>query len=374
MSSGRLLEVKNKRKFQTLSSKSARGCLREAITFKKFQMQWFRNFWYFGNWSLTESWSQTAEVRLLMKKLSCILFACLSNVIFQLPLRKNIHKCKWENSTSFEGFITVFTGYGNIVPRTANGRLFCIFYALVGIPLTCLTLKTIGEKLLDVITSLIQTIKKKNDRSNEESVRKGIVLGINVFLWFITLLLLSVLARWRRGWTMLESFYFCFITFSTIGFGDYVAFDENEANTFTDYFIVFLGVVLGFAATSTVLFSFSSLMEDRSHQTRLLQSFREFKKRLNTSKRITVAEALNSREKKEGEELTKNEATAIKKTRCNRWYSIMRHCLALGIRHRAPLQHSDRVVEDEKLNKVCKDRQTIQKLEFLDRSGIIACK
>ena len=41
MSSGRLLEVKNKRKFQTLSSKSARGCLREAvmITFKKFQMQ-----------------------------------------------------------------------------------------------------------------------------------------------------------------------------------------------------------------------------------------------------------------------------------------------------------------------------------------------
>ena len=56
-------------------------------------------------------------------------------------------------------------------------------------------------------------------------------------------------------------------------------------------------------------------MEDRSHQTRLLQSFREFKKRLNTSKRITVAEALNSREKKEGEELTKNEATAIKKTR-----------------------------------------------------------
>ena len=113
---------------------------------------------------------------------------------------------------------------------------------------------------------------------------------------------------------MLEAFYFCFITFSTIGFGDYVAFDENEANTFADYFIVFLGVVLGFAVTSTLLFSFTSLMEDRSHQTRLFESFREFKKRLTASKRITVAKALNPREKKEWEELTENEAT-VKETK-----------------------------------------------------------
>lgn len=108
---------------------------------------------------------------------------------------------------------------------------------------------------------------------------------------------------------MLESFYFCFITFSTIGFGDYVAFDKNGANTFADYLIVFLGVVLGFAVTSTLLFSFSSLMEDSgSHQTRLLESFREFKKRLASSKRITV-KTLNPGEKNVWEELTENEDT-----------------------------------------------------------------
>lgn len=135
------------------------------------------------------------------------------------------------NLTTYESWLIVVTGYGNIVPRTANGRLFCIFYALVGIPLTCLALKTIGEKLRNVITSLIQNIKKHFDRSNTENVRKGIVFGINIFLWIITLLLLSILAHWRRGWTMLESFYFCFITFSTIGFGDFVAFDKTEANT-----------------------------------------------------------------------------------------------------------------------------------------------
>ena len=36
--SGRLREVKNKRKFQTFSSKSGRGCLREVVTYKRFPM------------------------------------------------------------------------------------------------------------------------------------------------------------------------------------------------------------------------------------------------------------------------------------------------------------------------------------------------
>lgn len=62
---------------------------------------------------------------------------------------------------------------------------------------------------------------------------------------------------------MFESFYFCFIIFSIIGFGDYVVFDENEVNLFVDYFIVFFGVVLGFVVILIVLFFFSFLMEDR---------------------------------------------------------------------------------------------------------------
>ena len=43
---------------------------------------------------------------------------------------------------------------------------------------------------------------------------------------------------------MFESIHFCLITFSTIGFGDFVTLDENEANTFVGYLIVILGVVL----------------------------------------------------------------------------------------------------------------------------------
>ena len=41
LSSGHLREVKNKRKFQTSSLKSACGCLWEVVAYKRFQVQWF---------------------------------------------------------------------------------------------------------------------------------------------------------------------------------------------------------------------------------------------------------------------------------------------------------------------------------------------
>ena len=39
----------------------------------------------------------------------------------------------------------VSAGYGNIVPITVQGRLFCVLYALIGIRGTCLTLKAVGD-------------------------------------------------------------------------------------------------------------------------------------------------------------------------------------------------------------------------------------
>ena len=74
LSTGRLREVKNKRKFQTFSYKSGCGRLREVVAHKRFQNNlviWLGNFWYFGKlvaeerWSLTRRWSQP-EVRLYL--------------------------------------------------------------------------------------------------------------------------------------------------------------------------------------------------------------------------------------------------------------------------------------------------------------------
>ena len=49
----------------------------------------------------------------------------------------------------------LFAGYGNIVPITVQGRLFCVLYALIGMPGTCLTRKSIGDKITELFTKLI---------------------------------------------------------------------------------------------------------------------------------------------------------------------------------------------------------------------------
>ena len=53
-----------------------------------------------------------------------------------------------------------FTGFGSIVPKTLQGRLFYVLYALIGLPGTCLTLKSTGDKITDLFINLITNFKK----------------------------------------------------------------------------------------------------------------------------------------------------------------------------------------------------------------------
>ena len=59
LSSGRLREVKNKRKFQAFSSESGHGRLEEVPNI----VIWLENFWYFGNLVAEERWLLTRSGR-----------------------------------------------------------------------------------------------------------------------------------------------------------------------------------------------------------------------------------------------------------------------------------------------------------------------
>jgi len=47
------------------------------------------------------------------------------------------------------------TGYGHSTPQTAGGKVFCMFYALAGIPLNLVMFQSIGERLNAVTTFLL---------------------------------------------------------------------------------------------------------------------------------------------------------------------------------------------------------------------------
>ena len=96
-----------------------------------------------------------------------------------------------------------------MAPSTFAGRMFCIFYALVGIPLCMLTLKVMGDKINELLGSffiMISTKRRlregKRTKIKVMSTLAGIAL---VFLFLGGSLYLS------EDWSYFDGVYYCFI-------------------------------------------------------------------------------------------------------------------------------------------------------------------
>ncbi|XP_062253556.1 potassium channel subfamily K member 16-like [Platichthys flesus] len=138
------------------------------------------------------------------------------------PSGNSTNPSNWDFSSSFffAGTVVTTIGYGNLSPSTVSGQVFCVFYALCGIPLNLAFLKQMGKCL---------TIHLGRLKRAMVSVvpHKQTVEALAVSFFFISgsllfLVIPPLLFSYVEGWTFGEGFYFTFITLSTIGFGDYV--------------------------------------------------------------------------------------------------------------------------------------------------------
>ncbi len=134
------------------------------------------------------------------------------------------------------------TGYGNLSPSTWEAQLFCIFYAIFGIPLCLVVLTGMGERLYKVNKWLADKI---NCCSNPTLDNMGdclviLILGVGIFI-----LIPSALFQYMEKWSFQTSVYYSFVTLSTIGFGDYVAGqgEWNKAGWFQVCMYVFLNSI-----------------------------------------------------------------------------------------------------------------------------------
>ncbi|XP_069507448.1 potassium channel subfamily K member 9-like isoform X2 [Ambystoma mexicanum] len=137
---------------------------------------------------------------------------------------------QWRFAGSFYFAITVITtiGYGHAAPGTDAGKVFCMFYAVLGIPLTLVMFQSLGERMNTFVRFLLKKLKKCfHMRKTEVSMENMVFVG---FLSCIGTLCIGAAAfSYFEGWTFFHSYYYCFITLTTIGFGDFVALQKNEA-------------------------------------------------------------------------------------------------------------------------------------------------
>ena len=113
-------------------------------------------------------------------------------------------------------------GYGYATPRTPAGQILCIVVSLFGIPITLLTLKSIGELTSKGVNKIVTKFEKKvlhRSEAKHVKTKSALILFTLVVLLIVVNQLVIIT---HRDWTLVEGVYFWFITFSTIGFGDYV--------------------------------------------------------------------------------------------------------------------------------------------------------
>ncbi|KAH3886238.1 uncharacterized protein LOC127841952 [Dreissena polymorpha] len=159
---------------------------------------------------------------------------------------------QWSYPSSMLYAITVMTtiGYGHVAPKTDEGRIMTIAYALLGIPLTLLCLTNIGDLMAHGFRNLYGKVccglccilfkprrRRRHDPERgmttqsdriilqkEGSHTGPIQVPTSVCLLLMTsyIMLGTFLFAYWENWDIVTGTYFCFITLSTIGFGDVV--------------------------------------------------------------------------------------------------------------------------------------------------------
>lgn len=174
-------------------------------------------------------------------------------------------------SLFFSGTVVTTIGYGHVTPCTDAGRIFCIFYALVGIPLTWLMLSTLAQYINECIGRALECCYERVLQRKPVGIEiksAAITLAISVSM----ILIIAAFGCYLEGWRYLDGVYFGFITLTTIGFGDFVPLHPSPSRdpegytwhvlTFTVMSILYF--TIGLAIVSSVLLSIRNVMEERS--------------------------------------------------------------------------------------------------------------
>lgn len=114
-------------------------------------------------------------------------------------------------------------GYGYITPQTRKGQILCIFVSLLGIPITMLTLKSVGEVIANVVSATVTKFEKKILKRLEPKQVQTKSAVILFSLMNVSFIIGGLLQVWKHL-TLVEGVYFWFVTCTTIGFGDYVPY------------------------------------------------------------------------------------------------------------------------------------------------------
>lgn len=103
-----------------------------------------------------------------------------------------------------------------MAPATFGGRLFCVFYALFGIPLCMLALKSIGERINELIENGFILISSKYQLQQDKGIKIKVLFSTAALV--LVLLMLGGLLYLSEGWSYFDGVYYCFIGMAYVSY------------------------------------------------------------------------------------------------------------------------------------------------------------
>lgn len=169
--------------------------------------------------------------------------------------------------------LTFLTGFGVSAPSTLSGKILLVLYGLVGCSATILFFNLFLERVRASLTLLIcwchsrragkSGLDVSTGGGTRSEVGKPSINQVAVILFAAVLLVAcgaASLYSAMEGWTFIESLYFCFVAFSTVGFGDFVSGQRAQHQNFPAYQIANCLVMLIGVCCTYSLFSALSLI------------------------------------------------------------------------------------------------------------------
>ncbi|XP_061742099.1 potassium channel subfamily K member 13b [Nerophis ophidion] len=160
-------------------------------------------------------------------------------------IRVDAVRPRWDFTGAFYfvGTVVSTIGFGMTTPATVGGKVFLMFYGLLGCAATILFFNLFLERVITVIAVVLKSCHERRHQKalplpqNGPKVRAKTkaedLAGWRPSVYCVMLILgaaavsvsccASFMYSAAEGWSYLDSLYFCFVAFSTIGFGDMVS-------------------------------------------------------------------------------------------------------------------------------------------------------
>ncbi|XP_078503222.1 potassium channel subfamily K member 12 [Lissotriton helveticus] len=184
-------------------------------------------------------------------------------------IRVDALRPRWDftGALYFVGTVVSTIGFGMSTPATVAGKIFLIFYGLLGCAGTILFFNLFLERIISLLAFVMKACYERRLRNSgliPPTLRRGSAIseadslaGWKPSVYHVMLILgifaiilsccASAMYTPVEGWNYIDSLYYCFVTFSTIGFGDLVssqnaAYQYQGLYRFGNFLFILLGV------------------------------------------------------------------------------------------------------------------------------------